>query len=194
MKEKQHLKDLKEAKPLLAEIGKSTRTLKDLITGEKGQNLIEGITIENANCLFEMAQIHEGSHKNSKEFDNMMGALEYVVQWEMLSDPETREELIKKGAKNIPDTLKGALEQLKEATEIYKAAKIDQRRPFPSARRQWRLAVTDVILDFANEQLEMLNLGSLEKAAEIQVSNKPEVNVQEKVQEIPELNMPNIFG
>ena len=86
-----------------------------------------------------------------------------------------------------------ALEALKQASESYLDAKKEQRRPFPSALRQTRLALAESIIDFAERSVEQLSLGGLEKAVDIPEANKPEMKVQEvKERENLELNMPRI--
>lgn len=193
LKETQHLKDLKEAKTTLNEIGKSTRALKSLIRGEDAKSIIEDNIMEDAQRLFEMDGMHKGSHNNSKEFDHMMNMMKMVMNW---NDPDQSAymDMLRENGVNVPETMSEALDAVKASAEAYKTAKLEQHRPFPSPRRQFRLGLVDVILEFVDRHKAELDMGSVEKVEELKISNKPEVNVQvnapENEPKIPELNVP----
>ena len=194
LKETQHLKDLKEAKTTLNEIGKSTRALKSLIRGEDAKSIIEENIMDDAQRLFEMDRMHKGSHNNSKEFDHMMNMMKMVMNWNDPDQSAYMDMLREEHGVNVPETMSEALDAVKASAEAYKTAKLEQHRPFPSPRRQFRLGLVDVILEFVDRHKAELDMGSVEKVEELKISNKPEVNVQvnapENEPKIPELNVP----
>ena len=193
LKETQHLKDLKEAKTTLNEIGKSTRALKSLIRGEDAKSIIEENIMEDAQRLLEMDRMHKGSHNNSKEFEHMMNMMKMVMLWDDPNQSAYFDRLRENGV-NVPETMSEALDAVKASAEAYKTAKLEQHRPFPSPRRQFRLGLVDVILEFVDRHKAEVDMGSVEKVEELKISDKPVVNVQvnapENEPKIPELNVP----
>ena len=119
--------------------------------------------------------------------------MKMVMNWD---DPDQSAyfDMLKENGVKVPETMSEALDVLKTSAETYKAAKLEQHRPFPSSRRQFRLGLVDVILEFVDRHKAELDMGSVEKVEELKISNKPEVNVQvnapENEPKIPELNVP----
>lgn len=133
-----------------------------------------------AGKLMEKNRLFLDSHKNSKEFNHMMEALQIVRDWGTSND-------IRKKMINPPETIEQALERLKASTEQYRQKKEQQWRPFPSKRRHMRMQLVDTIEAFAELQEENLKdfaKGYKEVKSKNQFvasqENKPVMNEQNK--------------
>lgn len=100
-------------------------------------------------ALLRQKDVYAKGHTNSKEFDNMIAALDIVANW-------GKENPALQGMKNPPKSYEEALDQLKASHKVYREAKDGQKRPFPSKRRRMRLQFADIIDVFVDKEKENL--------------------------------------
>ena len=96
--------------------------------------------------LMKKEKLYSGNHKNSKEFNEMIQAMEAVMNY-----PEVGK---KQGV-----SYRTVLKQLKEKATFYKAEKDKQHRLFPSAMRRTRLAMVDALVNIADRTMDGMTKG-----------------------------------
>lgn len=152
------------------DVRKKTTELESKI---KSDTIVDSIK-EKASMLYEMCDLRSAGHTDSKEYTQMIAALDIVQGW---NDPNASQEW--RNREGAPKTLNEALQQLGEASKSYLDAKNAQWRPFPSALRQSRRSLAESVMDLAANSLGELKL----PGKEIQVKDEI-AKVQEKQQEV----------
>lgn len=160
-KEKQKYNNLMECWPELNDISKDAQNL----IKAKPNGVILDDVMKTAVHLYDQTGIHQEGHTNSKEFDEMITALDLVAYWD---SPDTLKSLMLAGdTYRSMDTM---LKLLKLTAQTYLDEKHLQFRPFPTARRQARLALAESLIEFVDEQLEKMDVRSKD-AVDIEAYN-----------------------
>lgn len=170
-REKEHLKQLAECWAELNDIGKE---VKNLLKIKPGEAILDDV-MRAGKHLYNQVGIRQGRHSNSKEFDEMILALDLVANWDT---PDTLKTLMLAGdTYRSMDTM---LKLLKLTAQTYLDKKHEQFRPFPSAKRRARLAFAESLIEFVDEHLEKLNARSkdtIDVEAYKTIIDDPAVNV-----------------
>ena len=97
-----------------------------------------------AKKLLRTKSLHQGTHKNTVEYDRMINALEEVARW-----PKDKDNNDSQFA-----TLKDAVKNWKTQSENYLKAKNEQKRWIPSVMRRHRMEYANVFIELASASLD----------------------------------------
>lgn len=109
-----------------------------------------------AASLLKKQDMYAKGHDNSVEFNAMIMALKVVKEWGTKND-------LTKTMENPPKTIEEALDQLKNSSQEYLAAKDRQKRLFPTKLRYMRKEYANGIGGFAEGTKERLNEVSMDE-------------------------------
>lgn len=164
----------------LAEIKKDITKLSEKFE----QKIFEADVKRQAKLLLEQEGMRKDNHVNSKEYDDMVAALQILGNWgEPEKDQKTQMAEVRFSEEKRPKDLQGAMKLLSDTTGKYLKEKNAQFRPFPSARRQDRMTFANLVNDLAKGNLETNELSLQDKAATKLIENVRSV-AQEKNMEL----------
>lgn len=131
--------DLKKIKILENEYKEASKTY-----SQNSESMVNRSIQNVAAKLLRKKALHQGSHKNTTEYNRMINALEEVVLWPKDKDNNTSKH----------ETLEDAIQNLKTQSEAYLKAKNEQRRLLPSIMRRHRKEYAQLFIDIANISLD----------------------------------------
>ena len=97
-----------------------------------------------AKKLLRTKSLHQGTHKNTVEYDRMINALEEVARW-----PKDKDNNDSQFA-----TLEDAVKNWKTQSENYLKAKNEQKRWIPSVMRRHRMEYANLFIEIASASLD----------------------------------------
>ena len=162
--QKEELKVVERKLERFDRVVKEAKALKD----EINPSVVKNAVVDKVAILHEFSKLHQGNHKNSKEFNRMEAAYKIVEGW----GQENVIDVLKKMDKP-PQTLQEALGLLKKETENYLKEKKEQWRPFPSERRTSRITAAEMLSGYVDSMLEDIQSLPPEKQALI---NQPTID------------------
>lgn len=133
--------DLKKIKILENEYKETSKTY-----SQNSESMVNRSIQNVAVKLLQKKALHQGSHKNTTEYNRMINALEEVVLWLWPKDKDNNT--------SKHETLEDALQNLKTQSEAYLKAKNEQRRLLPSIMRRHRKEYAQLFIDIASSSLD----------------------------------------